>query len=67
VLMVFQSVWVRVLLVTRRLKGIFAIISAVTLETQKSRQIADNKVPAFLAHRSRAELKAMGKALGDKC
>jgi hypothetical protein len=67
VLIVFHSVWVRVLLVTRRPKGILAITSAVTLETQKSRHIVDNKVPAFLAHQSRAELKAMGKALRDKC
>jgi uncharacterized protein (DUF2252 family) len=41
--------------------------SAVKLERQKSRQIVDNKIPAFLAHHSRAELKAMGKALRDKC
>jgi uncharacterized protein (DUF2252 family) len=41
--------------------------SAVKLETQKSRQIVANKIPAFLAHHSRAELTAMGKALRDKC
>jgi uncharacterized protein (DUF2252 family) len=40
---------------------------AVTLPTPKS-QLADNiKVPSLLAHRTRAELRAMGKALRDKC
>jgi uncharacterized protein (DUF2252 family) len=35
-------------------------------EKPKSRQ-PDNKIPSFTAHRSLAELKAMGKALRDKC
>jgi uncharacterized protein (DUF2252 family) len=48
-------------------RKILTMARAVTLETQKTRQIVDNKVPAFLAHHSRAELKAMGKALRDKC
>ncbi len=33
----------------------------------KSPQPVDNKIPAFMAHRSPAELKAIGKALRDKC
>jgi uncharacterized protein (DUF2252 family) len=33
----------------------------------KSRQPVDNKIPSILAHHSRAERKAMGKALRDKC
>src|SRR5580700_1545482 len=37
------------------------------LEMPKSRQPATNKIPSSTAHRSRAELKAMGKALRDKC
>jgi uncharacterized protein (DUF2252 family) len=41
--------------------------SAVTLETQKSRKPAEKKVPSFVEYRTRAELKAMGKALRDKC
>jgi Uncharacterized protein conserved in bacteria (DUF2252) len=36
-------------------------------EKPKSRQPVDNKIPAFMARRSIAELKAMGKALRDKC
>lgn len=39
---------------------------AATIAMSKSRQ-SNNKSPAFLAHRSRAELKTMGKALRDKC
>jgi uncharacterized protein (DUF2252 family) len=35
-------------------------------EKTKSRQ-PDNKIPSFMAHHSRAELKEMGKALRDKC
>ena len=37
------------------------------LERPTSRQPVDNKIPSFMARRSRAELKAMGKALRDKC
>jgi uncharacterized protein (DUF2252 family) len=37
------------------------------LEKPKSRQPVNNKIPSSTAHRSRAELKAMGKALRDKC
>src|SRR5580700_10225697 len=37
------------------------------LEMPKSRQPATNKILSFMAHRSRAELNAMGKALRDKC
>jgi uncharacterized protein (DUF2252 family) len=37
------------------------------LERSKSRQPVDTKIPSFMARRSRAELKAMGKALRDKC
>jgi uncharacterized protein (DUF2252 family) len=40
---------------------------AVTFEKPKSRQPDNIKIPSLLAHRSRAELKAMGKALRDKC
>jgi hypothetical protein len=36
-------------------------------EKPKSGQRVNNKIPAFIAHHSRAELKAMGKALRDKC
>jgi len=38
-----------------------------TLEKPNSRQPDIIKAPSFLAHRSTAELKAMGKALRDKC
>jgi uncharacterized protein (DUF2252 family) len=37
------------------------------LEMPKSRQPVNNKIPSSTAHRSRAELKAMGKALRDRC
>jgi uncharacterized protein (DUF2252 family) len=37
------------------------------LEKPKSLQPVDNKNPAFMAHRSPAELEAMGKALRNKC
>src|SRR5580693_50924 len=40
---------------------------AATLATPKSRRPVDNKIPSFTARRSPAELKAMGKALRDKC
>src|SRR5271157_346669 len=40
---------------------------AATLATPKSRQSVNLKIPAFQAHRSQAELAAMGKALRDKC
>jgi uncharacterized protein (DUF2252 family) len=40
---------------------------AATLATPKSRRPVNNKIPAFTARRSPAELKAMGKALRDKC
>ena len=40
---------------------------AATLATPKSRQPVNLKIPAFQAHRSQAELAAMGKALRDKC
>ncbi len=39
---------------------------AAMIETSKSEQPID-KIPAFHTHSSRAELKAMGKALRDKC
>jgi len=38
-----------------------------TLEEPKSRQSVKTKIPAFQAQHSLAELKAMGKALRDKC
>jgi uncharacterized protein (DUF2252 family) len=37
------------------------------LEKPKSRQPGNNKLPAFMAHRSRAERKAKGKTLREKC
>ncbi len=40
---------------------------APTLDMPRSQQPVDLKIPAFTAHRSRAELKAMGKTLRDKC
>ena len=41
--------------------------SAATLAEPKSRQSVNKKIPAFQAQPSLAELKAMGKALRDKC
>src|SRR5271165_6614128 len=40
---------------------------AATIEKPKSRQSVKTKIPAFQAQHSLAELKAMGKALRDKC
>jgi uncharacterized protein (DUF2252 family) len=40
---------------------------AATLAEPKSRQPVNLKIPAFQAHRSRAELAAMGEKLRDKC
>jgi len=39
----------------------------VTLKKPESRQPNNIKIPSFSAHHSRAELKAMGKALREKC
>src|SRR6266849_1296720 len=39
----------------------------VTLAKPESRQPDNGKIPSFSAHRSRAELKAIGKALREKC
>jgi hypothetical protein len=39
----------------------------VTLKKLKSIPPAEKKVPSFMAHHTRAELQAMGKALRDKC
>src|SRR5260370_6966594 len=39
----------------------------VTLKKPESRQPNNGKIPSFSAHRSPAELKAMGKALREKC
>ena len=41
--------------------------SVATLAEQKPKQSANKKTPAFQAQPSLAELKAMGKALRDKC
>jgi uncharacterized protein (DUF2252 family) len=40
---------------------------ATKIVTSKSQPLVNNKLPAFVAHRSRAERKAMGKALREKC
>jgi len=40
---------------------------AATLAKPESRQPVNIKIPSFRAHRSRAELSAMGEALRDKC
>jgi uncharacterized protein (DUF2252 family) len=40
---------------------------AVTLETPEFQQPVNTTIPSLLARRSRVELKAMGKALRDKC
>ncbi len=40
---------------------------AAKTETSISQRPDNKKIPAFMAHRSRAELKAMGKALREKC
>ena len=40
---------------------------AVTLETPEFQQPVNITIPSLLARRSRVELKAMGKALRDKC
>ena len=37
------------------------------VEKPRSQQPTNDKLPAFISHRSRAELKAMGKALREKC
>src|SRR5260370_4058476 len=39
----------------------------VTLKKPESRKPNNGKIPSFSAHRSPAELKAMGKALREKC
>ena len=39
----------------------------VTRKKSKSMPPAEKKVPSFMAHHTRAELQAMGKALRDKC
>ena len=41
--------------------------AAAKVVTSKSQSPVNNKIPAFISHRSPAELKAMGKALRDKC
>ena len=41
--------------------------SVATLAERKPRQSVNKKIPAFQAQPSLAELKAMGKALRDKC
>jgi uncharacterized protein (DUF2252 family) len=41
--------------------------SAVKVAMSISHQPGNSKLPAFVVHRSRAELKAVGKALRDKC
>ncbi len=40
---------------------------APTIENPIPRRPVDNKIMAFMTHRSRAERKTMGKALRDKC
>ena len=40
---------------------------ALVAQKTQSEQIVNSKIPALTAHRSRAELKAMGKALREKC
>ena len=39
----------------------------VTRKKSTSQQPADKKIPAFMPHHTQTELKAMGKALRDKC
>jgi uncharacterized protein (DUF2252 family) len=39
----------------------------VTRKKSRSQQPVEKKVPSFMAHQTRAELKQMGKALRDKC
>ena len=44
-----------------------ALAMALALATRKSRQPVDIKIPSLVARQSRAERKAVGKALRDKC
>jgi uncharacterized protein (DUF2252 family) len=41
--------------------------SATTVATSESQQPVNNKIPVFMAHRSRSDRQAMGKALREKC
>jgi hypothetical protein len=45
----------------------YLMANASLLEMPRSGQTVNGKIPAFTAHRSRTELKAMGKALREKC